>query len=91
MATTGTTPTRSDAEIFVDARRALDRRPSIPATVRVHIEHGIATLTGTVRLPAERAEAEAAVRDVAGIRRIVNEIAVSVPARPEGYEPPDDR
>jgi pyruvate, water dikinase len=80
---------RPDAEVFAEARTALDQRPSIPATVRVHINDGVAWLTGTVRLAAERAEAEETVRAVRGVARVVNEITVAQRVSPEGFEPPD--
>ena len=87
-AATDPTP-RTDADVFGAARRALDLRPGVPAAVRVHVDDGVATLTGTVRLPSERAEAEDALRQVAGVRRIVNEIAVTHVPSAEGFEPPD--
>jgi osmotically-inducible protein OsmY len=54
---------RTDSQIFIDARNALDHRPSIPAAVRVHVDEGIVTLTGPVRWPAERAEAESVAQE----------------------------
>jgi osmotically-inducible protein OsmY len=81
-------PHRTDSEIFVDARRALDRNPRVPASVHVHIEHGIATLSGTVQLAAERADAEDTVRPVEGIQRLVNDIVVSQIPDAEGFGPP---
>ena len=83
------THTRTDAEIFASARSALDKHPAVPATVRVHVENGIATLTGTVRLPPERAEADAVVRQVDGVQRVVNDITVARPVSAEGFEPPE--
>lgn len=80
---------RTDAAIFVEARNALDRRPLVPGTVRVHVDKGIATLTGSVRLPAERAEAEDAVRHVAGVRRLVNNITCAQTISAQGFEPPE--
>jgi osmotically-inducible protein OsmY len=82
---------RSDPEIFVDAKKALEDRPSIPPEVHVHVEYGNVTLTGSVRWLFERAEAEAAVRQVKGIRRLVNRITVAELANAQGFEPPDDR
>ena len=79
---------RTDSEIFVDARRALDLRSQVPAGIHVHVEHGVATLSGTVQWPAERADAEDAVRQVAGIQRLVNEIAISQIPDAEGIGPP---
>jgi osmotically-inducible protein OsmY len=72
-------PTRSDAEILVEARLALDCRADVPPTVLVHVQHGVAWLTGTVQRNAMRADAEDAVRRVRGVRRVVNDITVSVP------------
>jgi osmotically-inducible protein OsmY len=80
---------RSDMEIFAEARRALDQRATIPATVRVHIDQGAATLTGSARTAGERAEAEETVRQIKGVGRVLNEITVAQTASPEGFEPPD--
>jgi osmotically-inducible protein OsmY len=88
--TTAQTRHRTDAEVFAEARNALDHRPTVPATVRVHVDNGVATLTGSVRLPSERAEAEEAVRHVAGVRRVVNNITAAQVAHAEGFEPPDN-
>jgi osmotically-inducible protein OsmY len=85
------TPTtrRTDAEIFAEARSALDRRPSVPQGVHVHVDSGDVTLTGSVRWPFERADAEAAVRTIEGIRTLRNDIVVSQTLNPAGYEPPE--
>lgn len=80
---------RTDADIFAQARKALDERPTIPATVRVHIDDGVAWLTGTVRRAGERTEAQDVVREVPGIRRVVNKISVAQPPSAEGFEPPE--
>lgn len=82
---------RTDADIFTAARSALDLRPNVPGTVRVHVDRGIATLTGSVRLPSERAEAEDAVRHVDGVQRVVNSIMLARRVSAEGFEPPGDR
>jgi osmotically-inducible protein OsmY len=81
---------RSDADIFADARLALDRQPNVPSTVRIHVEHGNVTLTGTVRRVAERNEAEDAVRGVPGVVRLVNDIAIAWMPSAEGFEAPDE-
>lgn len=81
---------RTDADIFAEARSALDRRPDVPATVRVHVDKGIATLTGNVRLPAERLAAEDAVRRVPAVQRLINDITVDQPVSPEGFEAPEE-
>jgi hypothetical protein len=40
---------RSDPDIFSAARKALDDHPSVPPEVRVHVDGGTVTLTGSVR------------------------------------------
>lgn len=86
------TPTtrRTDAEIFAEARSALDRRSTVPQGVHVHVDSGAVTLTGSVRWPFERADAEAAVRGVEGIRTLQNDIVVSQMPSAAGYEPPEE-
>jgi osmotically-inducible protein OsmY len=79
---------RPDAEVFVAARRALDENPAVPATVRLHVVAGVVTLTGTARVPNERAEAEDTVRRVDGVHHVVNDIFVlDVPSA--GFEAPE--
>jgi osmotically-inducible protein OsmY len=68
---------RDDTELFGAARTALDRQPGIPATIHVHVENGIATLTGTARLPSERTAAVKVIRGVHGIVQVVNKIVVA--------------
>lgn len=80
---------RPDAEIFVDARHALDKKPAVPATVHVHVNDGVATLTGSVRLPSQQLEAEEAIRHVPGLRRLVNDIVVAEMPNVLGFEPPE--
>jgi osmotically-inducible protein OsmY len=80
---------RPDADIFVDARHALDQQPSVPATVRLHVHDGVATLTGSVRLPAQQLEAEDTIRHVPGLRRLVNDIVVADMPSVLGFEPPE--
>ena len=80
---------RPDADIFVEARHALDKRPAIPATVHVHVNHGVATLTGSVRLPSQQLEAEETIRHVPGLRRLVNDIVVAEMPSVLGFEPPE--
>jgi osmotically-inducible protein OsmY len=81
---------RSDPHIFLAARKALDDHPSVPQ-VRVHVDRGIVTLTGSVRWPQERSEAEAVVRRIDGVLGIVNKIAVACVVDPEGFEAPESR
>ena len=82
---------RADAEIFAEARHALDAMPTVPATVRLHVDHGVVTLTGSVRLTSEQRAAAELVRRIPGIRRVVNDIVVSEMPNVQGFEPPNDR
>jgi osmotically-inducible protein OsmY len=80
---------RPDAVIFVEARHALDQQPAVPATVHVHINGGVATLTGSVRLPSQQLAAEEAIRHVPGLRRLVNDIVVAEMPNVLGFERPE--
>lgn len=92
MSGTEARPTQSsDAAVFARARSALDRCPTVPSTVHVHVSDGVVTLTGSVQRPAERGDAEHAVRPVIGTRRLMNNITVTQPPGFDGFEPPDDR
>lgn len=86
---TRTTAHRSDMEIFSDARIALDQ-PGIPQGLRVHVDQGTVTLTGSVRWPLERTGAEDIVRGVDGVRDVVNNIVVAPVASEAEFEPPDE-
>ena len=81
---------RPDSAIFADARLVLDGHPDIPHTVRLHVEAGVVTLTGSVRTAAEQLEAEHIVRGILGVTRVVNAITVARSVRAEGFEPPAD-
>lgn len=81
---------QSDAAVFAAARKRLDDCPTVPGTVRVHVDSGLVTLTGTVQQASQRAEPEHLVRPVIGDRRLVNNIVVMGPAS-QDFEAPDDR
>ena len=81
---------RSDPDIFSAVRKALDDHPSVPQ-VRVHVDRGTVTLTGSVRWPREKSEAEAVVRRVDGVLGIVNKILVPPVVDPEEIEAPEPR
>jgi osmotically-inducible protein OsmY len=80
---------RLDPDIFAAARKALDDNPGIPQDVRVHVDRGTVTLTGTVRRQHEKSEAESVVRRVEGVRRIVNDITVAQVVNAAGFEAPE--
>jgi osmotically-inducible protein OsmY len=79
---------RQDPDIFAAARKALDDDPRIPQDVRIHVDRGTVTLTGTVRWPNEQADAEAVVARIPGVRRVVNHITVAQFVNPEGFDAP---
>lgn len=80
---------RTDAEIYADARQALDRSPRVPEGVRVHVADAVVTLTGDVQWPYQRLEAEQAVAAVPGVARVDNRLVVWNEANPYGWEPPE--
>jgi osmotically-inducible protein OsmY len=80
---------RLDPDIFAAARKALDDNPGVPQDVRVHVDRGTVTLTGTVRRQHEKSEAESVVRQVEGVRRIVNDITVAQVVSAAGFEAPE--
>ena len=92
MSVKDTRPTQSsDAAVFAKARSALDGCPTVPSSVHVHVTDDVVTLTGSVQRPAERGDAEHAVRPVIGTRRLMNNITVTQAPAPDGFGPPDDR
>lgn len=82
---------RLDPDIFAAARKALDDDPRVPQDVRVHVDRGTVTLTGTVRWPHEKSEPEGIVRPIDGVQRVVNNITVANVANAEGFEAPESR
>lgn len=69
---------RSDAAIASDIRDALRWDTRIePSNLHVEVLDGIVTLTGNVRLLAERNLASAAAWRVKGVRQVIDDIAVS--------------
>ena len=79
-----------DPDVFAAARKALDDSPGVPQGVRVHVDRGIVTLTGSVQWPRERTAAEAVVRRIDGVLGVKNEISVDV-VIPEGLGEPESR
>jgi osmotically-inducible protein OsmY len=57
--------------------------------VHIHVDRGTVTLTGSVRRPSERANAEQAVRMVEGVRSLVNDIIVTEAPNPADAVWPD--
>ncbi len=57
--------------------------------IDIHYQMGVATLSGPVGTPAQRAAAEAATQQVSGVRQVVNQLEVSAPVaqRPAAPQP----
>ncbi len=67
----------SDAEIAARAQSVLRWDAQIPdARLRITVEDGIVTLTGTLDWQYQKQEAEARVRALEGVRAVLNEIAI---------------
>jgi osmotically-inducible protein OsmY len=67
-----------DAEVAAACMKALEGDRFVPhGAVKVDVLDGWATLSGTVRRHSERKAAEYAVRQVAGVRGITEDIAIS--------------
>src|SRR5512138_1811071 len=77
---------RNGAAVFGQARKALDDCPTVPGTVRVHVEDGVVILTGSVQRQCQRADAERVVRPAIGERRLLNKIIVAEVPSPEGID-----
>jgi osmotically-inducible protein OsmY len=73
--------TQNDTEIAEAVRNALEWDRFVPHDkIRLTVaNHGTVTLTGTVHTLGERDDAETAVRNLAGVRCVVNQLAVEVP------------
>lgn len=75
-----------DEEIARDAAHALKRRTALPDRVQAVVHHGHVTLTGRVDSLFDRAVAERAMRDIRGIKQIINRIEVAPNATPRDIE-----
>jgi osmotically-inducible protein OsmY len=73
--------TITDAELQRDVIAELKWEPSVDATaVGVSVKEGVVTLTGNVSTYPEKWAAEEAAKRVHGVRAVVNEIKVKLPA-----------
>lgn len=70
---------KSDSEVKSDVNEELAWEPSVQAeNIGVAVREGIVTLTGSVQTYSEKFAAETAVRRVAGVRGIAEELTVSL-------------
>jgi osmotically-inducible protein OsmY len=71
---------RSDEDIKRDVEQELRWDPDIdPTDIAVAVKDGVVTLTGFVRSYAQKWEAEQAVKRVAGVRGVANDLEVRLP------------
>jgi osmotically-inducible protein OsmY len=68
---------RTDADIALDAGRALALRSTIPEGVQAVVHNGVVTLTGTVDWLYQKEAAARVVRDVRGVRSVISHVAVA--------------
>jgi osmotically-inducible protein OsmY len=73
---------RTDTEIAQAVRRALEDDVEVPEErIQSTVSNGIVTLTGRVDLWHQQEDAERAVRHLAGVRGVTNNLSVSGPPR----------
>jgi len=71
---------KSDSEIERDVKDELSWDPDLDATdIAVSVKNGVVTLTGFVKSFTDKYEAEAAVKRVAGVVAVANDIEVRLP------------
>lgn len=71
---------RTDADIAGDAADMLRLHGNIPAGVQAVVHHGVVRLTGTVPWHYLSLEASKTLRNIRGVRQVVNEITIAPPA-----------
>ncbi|HSR24816.1 MAG TPA: BON domain-containing protein [Candidatus Eisenbacteria bacterium] len=67
---------RDDADIAEAVSRVLEWNAAIPEGVQARVSNAVVTLTGTTESAYYRSAAEAAVRQLVGVRSVVNAIAI---------------
>jgi osmotically-inducible protein OsmY len=79
---------KSDSEIERDVRDELKWDPDLDAEdIAVSVKNGVVTLAGFTRRYADRLEAEAAAKRVAGVLAVANDIEVRLPAIDQRPDP----
>ena len=74
---------RIDPDIASDAADALTYNLNVPTTVKVSVRDGIITLEGTCEWYYQRNGAEKAVRHIAGVKNVSNEIVIKPRISPQ--------
>jgi osmotically-inducible protein OsmY len=79
---------RSDSEVERDVRDELKWDPDLNADdIAVSVKNGVVTLAGFVPSYADKFEAEAAAKRVAGVHAVANDLEVRLPAIDERPDP----
>ena len=79
---------RSDSEIERDVRDELKWDPDLNADdIAVSVKNGVVTLAGFVPSYADKFEAEAAAKRIAGVHAVANDLEVRLPAIDERPDP----
>jgi osmotically-inducible protein OsmY len=79
---------RNDGDIKKDVEDELRWDPELDATdVAVSVKNGVVTLTGFVKSYTQRYEAERAVKRIAGVSGIANDIEVRLPSSDQRPDP----
>jgi osmotically-inducible protein OsmY len=68
---------RTDADIAIDAARALDLYATIPPGVKAAVHNGHVVLTGVVPWPYQRTHAEKVIRHIKGVHGLSNRIMLA--------------
>src|SRR5712675_979623 len=79
---------RSDSEIERDVREELKWDPDLAAeNIAISVKNGVVTLAGFTHSYTDRLEAELAVKRVAGVHAVANDIEVRLPAIDQRPDP----
>jgi osmotically-inducible protein OsmY len=68
---------RTDEDVALDAAAALRLHSTVPHDVRADVQDGQVTLSGRVDWPFQKRSADRAVREIRGVRAVLNAIAVA--------------
>jgi osmotically-inducible protein OsmY len=74
---------RTDEEIAKAAKQALESSWEIPASVKVSVEKGWITLHGEVEWHYQKEAAERKVRDIIGVRGVINQLEIKPKIKPD--------
>jgi osmotically-inducible protein OsmY len=74
---------RTDEDIARAAKLALEASSQIPDTVKVVVDKGWVTLRGEVDWHYQKEEAERKVRDIIGVKGVINQIEIRMKPKPE--------